>query len=123
MFTAAGKPYLTTAQLTTRKDGEQDGILYRGYKVPAHRDLYGRRVLCFRERFPCFDEYDRMHENRYYRWYAILHDEGVTLVYTEDEKPGAKVHENYQPKARTGFYMPSWIDGELIYAGFFERPE
>ncbi len=117
MFTAAGKIYLTPTQLKTHKDGELDGVLYRGYKVPVYRDCHGRRVLYFRERFPCFDSYDRLHENRYYHWYAIENVGKVTLVYTEDEKPGAQVHEDYQANVKTTFYSPQWIDRELVAAG------
>lgn len=119
MFTAAGKVYLSLAQLRAKKLDEQEGVLYRGYKIPAYRDSYGRRVLYFRERFPCFDSYDSIHENRYYHWYAILHEGGVALVYTEDEKPGTQVQENYRPDARPAFYTPSWIAKELENAGFF----
>ena len=117
MFTAAGKPYLSPMQLKAKEEGELDGVQYRGFKVPVYRDTYGRRVLYFRERFPCFDVYDRMHENRYYHWHAIEHSGGVTLVYTEDEKPGAKVHEDYQPGDKPAFYFPEWIRRELAAAG------
>ena len=121
MFIAAGKPYLTAAQLKANKEGELDGVLYRGYKVPVYRDTHGRRVLYFRERFPCFDSYDRLHEDRHYHWYAIEEGGKVTLVYTQDEKPGAQVHEDYQYNARTAFYSPEWIDKELLAAGFFKE--
>lgn len=117
MFIAAGRPYLAAAQLKAKEAGEMDGVFYRGFKVPVYRDTYGRRVLYFRERFPCFDSYDRIHENRHYHWYAIDCGDTVTLVYTQDEKPGEQVHENYQPGAKTEFYMPPWIDRELIHAG------
>lgn len=119
MFIAAGRPYLTPSQLKAKADGELDGVLYRGYKVPVFRDSFGRKVLYFRERFPCFDVYDSMHENRYYHWFAILHEGGVALVYIEDEKPGTQVQENYRPDARPAFYTPSWIAKELENAGFF----
>jgi hypothetical protein len=119
MFIAAGRPYLATALLKAKADGVLDGILYKGYQIPAYRDIYGQKVLYFRERFPCFDAYDRLHENRYYHWYAICHEGGVTLVYTQDEKPGAQVHEAYLPGARTAFYTPSWIAKELGNAGLF----
>jgi hypothetical protein len=100
-----------------RTEAELEGVRYKGFTIPAYRDVYGRRVLYFRERFPCFDVYDRMHENRYYHWYVILHDGGVALVYTEDEKPGVKVHEDYRPEEKTGFYFPEWIRRELEAAG------
>lgn len=119
MLKAAGMIYLSIAQLKKTKTGELDGVLYRGYKVPVFQDSFGRKVLYFRERFPCFDVYDSLNEDRYYHWYAIRHEKGVTLVYTEDEKPGAQVHEGYVQGAKTDFYCPSWIAGELENAGFF----
>lgn len=117
MFTAAGKPYLTPMQLKAKEEGELDGVLYKGYKVSVYRDTYGRRVLYFRERFPCFDVYDRLNEHRFYHWYAIEHSGSVTLVYTEDEKSGAGVHEDYHPGDKTAFYFPEWIRRELAAAG------
>lgn len=123
LFVAAGRSYLTVAQLKAKSEGELDGVFYRGYKVPVYRDAFGRRVLYFRERFPCFDSYDRLHENRHYHWYAIENGDKVTLVYTQDEKPGAQVHEDYQPDAKTAFYSPEWIDRELINAGLFGKKE
>ena len=121
MFIAAGKPYLAVSQLKAKEEGELNGVLYRGFKVPQYRDVHGRRVLYFRERFPCFDSYDRLHENRYYHWYAIESDGKVTLVYTEDEKPGAQVHEGYLPDAKTAFYSPQWIDRELMAVGWLRK--
>lgn len=117
MFTAAGRPYLSPAQLKARTEAELEGVLYKGFTIPAYRDVYGRRVLYFRERFPCFDVYDRMHENRYYHWYVIRHKGGVTIVYVEDEKPGVQVCENYRSRANTGFYFPAWVHRELENAG------
>ena len=121
MFKAADKIYLAVAHLRANENGKLDGVLYRGYKVPVYQDIYGRRVLYFCERFPCFDSYDRLYENRYYHWYAIDNGGKVTLVYSEDEQPGVQVHEDYQPEAKTAFYSPSWVDKELLNAGFFKE--
>ena len=65
MFIAAGKPYLAVSQVKAKEEGELNGVLYRCFKVPQYRDVHGRRVLYFRERFPCFDVYDRMHEREF----------------------------------------------------------
>lgn len=123
MFTAAGKLYLTIAQLKVKNEAEVDGGLYRGHTVPLYRDLYGRQVLHLRERFPCFDVYDRLNEDRYYHWYAIRHENGITLVYTQDDKPGAQVHEDYRPGVKTAFYAPSWLCEAMTNAGFFQKEE
>ena len=84
LFTAAGKPYHSAAQLE--------------WKSTDHRyiclDVYGRPVACFFERFPCFDSYDYLYEDRYYRWYLIPCGENWTVVSTEDDSEEICVREN-----------------------------
>lgn len=83
LFTAAGKGYAAEGQL---KENE----------TPTERvytDCYGRTVLCLRERFPCFDSYDFLYEDRYYRWYFILQDGALTLVRTQDDSSAYTVTE------------------------------
>lgn len=82
-FRAAGKSYLTLGELTAEK--EADGIC---------RDRYGRTVVCLTERFPCFDSYDYLTENRYYRWWLIMEPERVTRVYSEDGRNEVYVTED-----------------------------
>lgn len=74
VFRAAGKTYTSRNQLTIVKD--EDGVWCK--------DMYGRQVLCVRERFPCFDSYDFAHENRYYYWYFIREGDRLTRVYYSD---------------------------------------
>ncbi|MBP3657161.1 MAG: hypothetical protein J6K32_10755 [Clostridia bacterium] len=84
IFTAAGQPYQQELQLTAcRTETER-----------VYRDVYGRTVLALCERFPCFDSEDYLYENRYYRWYFILHDGRLTLVRTQDESEKYTVTEN-----------------------------
>ncbi len=73
-FTAAGKQYSSTAELSSQ---EAEGNLYT--------DCYGRTVVYMSEGFPCFDSYDEMYENRRYRWWLIVEPERLTRVYTEDD--------------------------------------
>ncbi len=113
MFTAAGKDYTDIRQLENSSLGEIDGIKYQGYKISVYQDVYGRRVLYFRERFPCFDSYDFMYENRYYHWHIVEGEKGLTVVYTQDEKPGVQVCENDAPGNKMPFYFPTWIAEEL----------
>ncbi len=84
LFTAAGKPYHSAAQLE--------------WKSTDHRyiclDVYGRPVACFFERFPCFDSFDYLYEDRYYRWYLIPCGENWTVVSTEDDSDEICVREN-----------------------------
>lgn len=85
-FTAAGKTYKSIAQLALSKGGDDHLCV----------DIYGREVLCFRERFPCFDSYDYLYENRYYRWFYLRNGDMVTLIYSEDEMPVIRVTEDVQ---------------------------
>ena len=48
------------------------------------RDIYGRQVLCVAERFPCFDSYDYLNENRYYRWFFIREGDRLSRLYFSD---------------------------------------
>lgn len=82
-FLAAGKAYGNIQQFTAQK---VDHYL--------HKDIYGREVLCFRERFPCFDSYDYLYEDRYFRWFFIRERDSVTMVYTEDTRPEIQITED-----------------------------
>lgn len=57
-------------------------------------DCFGRQVLCFRERFPCFDSYDFLHEDRYYRWCLIREGDRVTMVSYADTRDWVEVTED-----------------------------
>lgn len=57
-------------------------------------DLYGRQVLCLLERFPCFDSYDYMHEDRYYRWYFIREGNTLSCLYSSDGMETIRVTED-----------------------------
>lgn len=83
-FTAAGKPYLSVRQLITKKDGTETW----------GRDIYGREVLCLRERFPCFDSYDYANEHRYYRWFFLRESQKLTRVFCADGQQKIVVTED-----------------------------
>lgn len=83
-FTAGGKFYGGINQLCVSVD--EEGFL--------GRDIHGRDVLCFRERFPCFDSYDYLYEHRYYRWFLIKGENTLTLVYYADERGTIEVTED-----------------------------
>ena len=57
-------------------------------------DCFGRQVLCFKERFPCFDSYDYLHENRYYRWCLIREGDKLTVVAYADTQKWVEVTED-----------------------------
>lgn len=86
-FIAAGKVYRELQSLSTEKPGNTPGTFL---------DIYGREVLCFQERFPCFDSFDYLYENRYFRWFYIFDGSSLTEVYYEDERPHVHITEDVQ---------------------------
>jgi hypothetical protein len=84
IFKAAGKVY--PGLRTLCKDLDKSGI--------CCTDLYGRQVLYISELFPCFDSYDYMNENRYYRWFFIKEDGKLTRVYYADTRGVVQVTED-----------------------------
>ena len=49
------------------------------------RDIYGRQVLCVRERFPTFDVYDSMYEDRYVTWFFLRDNDRLTRIWVSDD--------------------------------------
>lgn len=82
-FVAAGRHY---AELKLIQEKDAGGSWYL--------DMYGRRVLCVLERFPCFDESDYLYENRYYRWYFLFENGRLTRVQHTDGTPTVTVTED-----------------------------
>jgi len=82
-FMAAGKCYLNWKQLCGEE--EQEGLC---------TDVYGREVLYYKERFPCFDSFDYLHEHRYFRWFLLRENGGLTRVHVADESGWINVTEN-----------------------------
>ena len=75
-FSAAGRAYLSLNQLLAEELVEDQ----------VYKDVYGRSVFAFKERFPCFDSYDYLHEDRYYRWFYIRSGDQLSCVYYADER-------------------------------------
>ena len=83
-FLAAGRPYLSLSMLAAhREEGS-----------PWAKDVYGRDVLVLSERFPCFDSFDYLNEDRYFRWYLLCHKGRLTCVYHTDKTPIVTVTED-----------------------------
>ena len=59
-----------------------------------YTDCHGRTVISLSERFPCFDSYDYLYENRHYRWWLIIQPESITRVYAEDGRGKIYVTED-----------------------------
>lgn len=101
---AAGRPYAGTALLTFGKP-PADGWT---------TDCYGRQIYCYRERFPCFDSCDLIHENRYFRWFFIYQDGRLTRIYTEDEQKAVYVTEDVA-------FLENMFWEKLEESGYFDR--
>ena len=117
MFIAASSLYVSTKQLMHKQISEYPSTWVFG-NMPVFQDIYGRRVIHMRERFPCFDVYDRMCENRYYHWYFIAHRDGVTVVYTADDNSVFEVHENITADDWHYCHLTDWHIRELKQGGF-----
>lgn len=84
-FEAAGRVYRNWRELCSEELDERGHIC---------RDIYGREVLAEWERFPCFDSYDYLYENRYYRWFFIREGDTLTCVDYTDERNVITVTED-----------------------------
>ena len=85
VFLAGGRPYTSIKQLCAGKLDEYGHIC---------KDVYGREVFAEWERFPCFDSYDYMYENRYYRWFYIRNGDKLTGIHYTDERHTIEVIED-----------------------------
>ncbi len=84
-FVTAGLPYPAAKALTAVPVDRENGLF---------RDMYGRKVLLVKERFPCFDSSDFLYENRYYRWAYFVSKEMLICVYWEDQGRRTEVTED-----------------------------
>lgn len=85
VFLAGGRPYASIKQLCAEELDERGHIC---------KDVYGREVFAEWERFPCFDSYDYLYENRYYRWFYIRNGDQLTCVHYIDERHTIEVTED-----------------------------
>lgn len=92
-FEAAGRKYSGINQLKAEKT--DDGGFYR--------DVYGRQVFEVKERFPCFDSYDYLNEDRYYRWFYIQEDGKLCRIYYADQRENIEVTEDLAAVNRRSF--------------------
>lgn len=95
-FRAAGREY--SAEKDLRAYGQETVWEYdsSGYHdtVGEFTDIYGRRVYCIAERFPCYDRYDRACENRFYRYYFLCEDNKLTRICFADGSEYVSVTED-----------------------------
>lgn len=83
-LTVAGKTYPNFQSFLKEQEGDWG------------EDLYGRKVLCVKERFPCFDSYDLLYDHRCFRWYYIRKGNSLSRVFVTDERDKVFVTEDVQ---------------------------
>ena len=49
-----------------------------------------------------FDSYDRMHENRYFRWYFIRKGNSISQLFTADDRNKIYITQNVQKRGGLG---------------------
>ena len=67
-FEAGGKHYNSAKELRWQKTEIQDKF------ADVYKDVHGRWVMHYSERYPCFDSSDYLYEDRYYRYNLIVAD-------------------------------------------------
>jgi len=102
-FTMAGKTYQNLRSF----------LRYQGSEWAE--DIYGRKVLCTKEKYPCFDSYDRMYENRYFRWYFIREGDSVSQLFVADDRDKIYVTEDLRN-------VEPWAWGRMKATGFCQPP-
>lgn len=83
-FFAAGRYYAGWRELIAEHDDHYEHC----------RDKYGREVVYDWERFPCFDSYDYIHEDRCRRWFLLRKGDKLTYIYLEDPASFVQVIED-----------------------------
>lgn len=83
-ISVAGKEYKSIRELSSQRIEEQ-------YLC---RDIHGREVFEYKERFPCFDSFDYLHENRYFRWFYILDGDRLFCLYCADDRDELEITED-----------------------------
>lgn len=83
-FTLAGKTYKDLNHFLRKTNDEWA------------EDIYGRRVLCTKERYPCFDSDDYLYETRYFRWYFVQKGASISLLFVSDDRDKIYATEDVQ---------------------------
>lgn len=103
-LTVAGKTYPNFQSFLKHQEGQWG------------EDLYGRKVFCIRKKFPCFDSYDYLHEDRYFRWCFLRNGNSLTRVFSTDERDKIYVSEDLR-------HVESWAWEQMQDTGFCQPPK
>ena len=83
-FTMAGKRYLDLNHFLKKMDGEWG------------EDVFGRKIFCVTELYPCFDSYDYLNEKRHHRWFFIREKNTISQLFMSDDRKKIYVTEDVQ---------------------------
>lgn len=103
-FSMAGKKYSDLNSFLKKLDGAWG------------EDVYGRRVFCLKELYPCFDSYDYLYENRYYRWFLIREGNTISRLFLSDDRDKIYITDDVRN-------MESWVWTQMKESGFCQPPE
>lgn len=82
--------------------------------VRSYRDVHGRDVLYARDRFPCFDEFDRANENRYDHYFLVFHEQGATAVHLRDDSTRVRVTDGIDRSTAASCLNLDSIDAKIL---------
>ena len=111
----------------TRKYGKHTGFSLAGkyYRNLNHflrtqagewgEDIYGRTVFCTKERYPCFDSFDALYEDRYFRWFFIRQGNSLSQLFVADDRNTVYVTEDLGNIQR-------WAWERMKATGFCQKP-
>jgi len=118
-FHVANKDYDHLDQLTVREVGQFESSQLFAESFPIYEDIYGRTIIHLRKRYPCFDVYDQMYENRYYHWFFIKYEGGLALVYYDDGWDEFEITDDYINDEKSFHVTPDVYD-QLEASGLME---
>ena len=102
-FSLAGKTYWNLKHFLKKQEGEWG------------EDAYGRTVFCTKERYPCFDNFDALYEDRYFRWYFIRRGNSLSQLFVADDRNTIYVTEDLGNIQR-------WAWDRMKATGFCQLP-
>lgn len=124
--TVAGRPYTFVYGAGLRAQARGAEALHEPWESEgcweAFRDGYGRDMLYSRELFPCFDSFDRLHEDRHYHQFLVFHGDGVSAVYLTDESTAVRVTDGVRRgDVAKALQLDSWALESLMQSPYWAR--
>lgn len=87
MFTFANKKYRSISELRVKQLADNSDY-------SLWRDTYGRRVVHYYERYPCFDISDFLYEDRGYHYFYVKQEDELACLYYDDGEDKIKIFDS-----------------------------